>query len=35
MREILYLEDLKPGQRFKTGNHPMSEDEIKAFARDL
>jgi acyl dehydratase len=34
MREILYLEDLKPGQRFKTGPHPLTEDEIKAFARD-
>lgn len=34
MRDILYLEDLKPGQQFKTGSHPMSEDEIKAFARD-
>src|SRR3984885_15881077 len=34
MRDILYLEDLKPGQRFKTGSHPLTEDEIKAFARD-
>ena len=34
MREILYLEDLKPGQCFKTGSHPLTEDEIKAFARD-
>jgi acyl dehydratase len=34
MREILYLEDLMPGQRFKTGSHPLTEDEIKAFARD-
>jgi len=34
MREILYLEDLKPGLRFKTGHHPLTEDEIKAFARD-
>ena len=34
MRDILYLEDLKPGQRFKTASHPLSEDEIMAFARD-
>jgi acyl dehydratase len=33
MREILYLEDLKVGQRFKTGSHPLTEDEIIAFAR--
>jgi acyl dehydratase len=35
MREMLYLEDLKIGQRFKTGSHALSEDEIKAFARDF
>ena len=34
MRDILYLEDLKPGQHFKTGSHALTEDEIKAFARD-
>jgi len=34
MREMLYLEDLRPGQRFTTGHHPLTEDEIKAFARD-
>jgi acyl dehydratase len=34
MREMLYLEDLKPGQRFRTGTHPLTEDEIMAFARD-
>jgi acyl dehydratase len=34
MREMLYLEDLKPGQRFKTGTHPLTEDEVMAFARD-
>jgi acyl dehydratase len=33
MREPLYLEDLKVGQRFKTGTHPLTEDEIIAFAR--
>ena len=33
MRDILYLEDLKQGQCFKTGSHALSEDEIKAFAR--
>jgi len=31
---MLYLEDLSPGQRFSTGHHPLSEDEIKAFARE-
>ena len=34
MHEILYLEDLKPGLRFKTGSHPLTEDEIRTFARD-
>jgi acyl dehydratase len=34
MRDVLYLEDLKPGQRFKTGFHPLTEDEIMMFARD-
>jgi acyl dehydratase len=34
MRDILYLEDLKPGQTFKTGSHPLTEAEIRAFARD-
>jgi acyl dehydratase len=34
MRGPFYLEDLKVGQRFKTGSHPLTEDEIKAFARD-
>jgi acyl dehydratase len=34
MREILYLEDLKPGQQFKTGSHPLTEDEIMDFARN-
>jgi acyl dehydratase len=34
MRDVLYLEDLKPGQRFRTGSHPLTEDEIRAFARD-
>jgi acyl dehydratase len=33
MRDILYLEDLQAGQRFKTGSHPLTEDEIIAFAR--
>jgi len=31
---VLYLEDLKPGQRFRTGSHPLTEDEITSFARD-
>ena len=34
MRDVLYLEDLKPGQRFRTGSHPLTEDEIRMFARD-
>jgi acyl dehydratase len=34
MRPMLYLEDLKPGQLFKTGSHPLTEDDIIAFARD-
>jgi acyl dehydratase len=34
MREILYLEDLRPGLKFKTGAHPLTEDEIKVFARE-
>jgi acyl dehydratase len=34
MRDVLYLEDLEPGQSFRTGPHPLTEDEIKAFARD-
>jgi acyl dehydratase len=34
MRGPFYLEDLKVGQRFKTGTHPLTEDEIRAFARD-
>ena len=35
MRDVLYLDDLKPGQRFVTKSHALSEDEIKAFARDF
>jgi len=34
MREMLYLEDIEAGQRFTTGHHPLTEDEILAFARD-
>jgi acyl dehydratase len=34
MRGPFYLEDLKVGQRFESGSHPVTEDEIKAFARD-
>jgi acyl dehydratase len=33
MREMLYLEDLAVGQRFKTGSHCLTQDEIIAFAR--
>ncbi len=35
MRDVLYLEDIKPGQRFKTHTHALNEDEIMAFARDF
>src|SRR5579863_9109399 len=35
MRNVLYLEDLKAGQRFMTASHVLSEDEIRAFARDF
>jgi acyl dehydratase len=34
MRDLLYLEDLKPGQRFQTTTHLLTEDQIIAFARD-
>ena len=34
MRELLYLEDLTVGQRFKTGVHPLSAEEIITFARN-
>jgi acyl dehydratase len=33
MRDLLYLEDLKSGQRFKTTTHLLTEDQIIAFAR--
>jgi len=32
--DVLYLEDIKVGQTFRTGSHLLTEDEIKAFARD-
>ena len=35
MRERLYLEDLAAGQRFKTGSHLLTQDEIIAFARQF
>ena len=34
MRAPLYLEDLVVGQTFVTNDAPVSEDAIKAFARD-
>ncbi|MEO7054155.1 MAG: MaoC family dehydratase [Rhizomicrobium sp.] len=34
MSERLYLEDVFVGQRFVTGTHTMTAEEIKAFARD-
>ncbi len=33
MSELLYLEDVFVGQRFVTATHPLTADEIKAFAR--
>jgi acyl dehydratase len=33
MRDLLYLEDLKSGLRFKTTTHLLTEDQIIAFAR--
>lgn len=32
--DVLYLEDIRVGQTFRTGSHLLTEDEIKAFARD-
>jgi acyl dehydratase len=32
---MLYLEDFEVGQRFVTGEHLMTADEIKAFAADF
>jgi acyl dehydratase len=29
-----YLEDLKPGQAFESPRHPVTQDEIVAFARE-
>jgi acyl dehydratase len=34
LSELLYLEDIFVGQRFVTGTHRLSEEAIKAFARD-
>ncbi len=33
--ERLYLEDLYPGQRFRSGSHTLDEAQIKAFARQF
>ncbi|MEX2121356.1 MAG: MaoC family dehydratase [Pirellulales bacterium] len=32
---ILYLDDLRVGQRFTSGTHRIGEDEIKAFAKQF
>jgi acyl dehydratase len=32
-RDLMYAEDLHPGQRFQFGSWTMTEDEIVAFAR--
>ncbi len=34
MPDPLYLEDLQPGQRFVTGSHALTQEQIIAFARD-
>jgi acyl dehydratase len=33
--QLLYLEDLQPGQRFVTETYTVSEDEILRFAREF
>ena len=34
-RERQYLEDFKVGQRFETGSHTVTEEQIKAFAAEF
>lgn len=34
-RELLYLEDLSLGDRFRSGEHAMDESQIKAFAQQF
>jgi acyl dehydratase len=33
--ELLYLEDLSPGQRFTTGTYTVTESEVLSFARSF
>lgn len=33
--QLLYLEDLRPGQKFVTSTHAVTEEEIIAFAREF
>ncbi len=33
--ELLYLDDLRVGQRFTSGTHRMGEDDIKTFAKQF
>lgn len=34
-RSPLYLEDLRPGQRWETGSHTLTAEEVVAFAGDF
>ena len=34
-KELLYLDDLRVGQRFISGTHLIDEAQIKAFARQF
>ena len=35
MAELLYLDDLRVGQKFTSGAHTLDTDQIKAFARQF
>ena len=35
MAELLYLDDLRVGQKFTSGTHALDTDQIKAFARQF
>ena len=35
MKELLYLDDLQPGMRYKTSTHTMDEKQIIEFARQF
>ena len=34
-KELLYFDDLRVGQRFRSGTHLLDEEQIKAFARQF